>query len=94
MDLGLEGRVALVTGGSEGIGKATAALLAREGARVAICARRPDVLAAAAEEIRAATGGEVLAVPADVTAPGDLERFVAEAAARWGRIDILVNNAG
>ncbi len=94
MDLGLEGKVALVTGGSEGIGKATAALLAREGAHVAICARRPDVLAAAADEIRAGARGEVLAIPADVTVPGDLERFVGEAAGWWGRIDILVNNAG
>lgn len=94
MDLGLEGKVALVTGGSEGIGKATARLLVREGANVAICARRADVLAAAAEELREGARGEVLAVPADVTLPADLERFVAEAAARWGRVDILVNNAG
>lgn len=94
MDLGLEGKVALVTGGSEGIGKATARLLVREGANVAICARRADVLAAAAQELREGARGEVLAVPADVTLPADLERFVAEAAARWGRVDILVNNAG
>lgn len=94
MDLGLEGKVALVTGGSEGIGKAIARLLAQEGANVAICARRADVLAAAADELREGARGEVVAVPADVTLPSDLERFVAVALARWGRVDILVNNAG
>ena len=66
MDYGLKGRVALVTGGSEGIGKATATTLAGEGSRVAICARRPDVLEAAAEDIRRTTEGEVLAIPTDL----------------------------
>ncbi|MBX6772276.1 MAG: SDR family oxidoreductase [Chloroflexi bacterium] len=94
MDLGLRGKVALITGGSEGIGRATALQLAREGTRVAICARRPDVLEAAAAMIRSATGGDVLAVPADVTRPDDLRQFVAAAAEHFGRIDILVNNAG
>lgn len=94
MDLGLAGKVALVTGGSEGIGKATATLLAQEGAKVAICARRRDVLDSAAAEIRARTNGEILAMPADVTIPEDVNRFVTTAATEWGRIDILVNNAG
>ncbi len=94
MDLGLHGKVALITGGSEGIGRATAELLASEGARVAICARRADRLRGAAEEIRQRTGGEVLDVPADVTVPEQLAAFVEAAAERWGRIDILVNNAG
>ncbi len=65
MDLGLTGKVALVTGGSEGIGKAAALSMVAEGAKATICARREDVLNAAADEIRAATGGEVLAVTAD-----------------------------
>lgn len=93
MDLGLTGKVALVTGGSEGIGRACALRLGQEGARVAICARRADVLQQAAEII-AAGGAEVLPVVTDVTDPGACERFVEAAAERFGRIDILVNNAG
>ncbi|MDB4975362.1 MAG: Short-chain dehydrogenase [Myxococcaceae bacterium] len=93
MELGLRGKVAVVTGGSEGIGKATALKLAQEGAQVVIAARREDVLRAAAEEIRAA-GGEVLAVVADVTSTADVERLIAQAVERFGRLDILVNNAG
>ena len=94
MDLGLEGKVALVTGGSEGIGKAAAKVLAAEGVRVAICARRWDVLEEAAEEIRRATGGEVLAIQADVTRPDQIQRLFGEIINTYGRIDILVNNAG
>jgi 3-oxoacyl-[acyl-carrier protein] reductase len=92
MELGLAGKVALVTGGSEGIGKASALVLAREGARVAIVARRKDVLEQARAEIAGA--GEVLSIEADVTRPEDVERAVAETLARFGRLDILVNNAG
>jgi 3-oxoacyl-[acyl-carrier protein] reductase len=94
MDLGLRGKVAIVTGASEGIGRAIAHRLAAEGARVAICARREDVLTRAAQEIAAATGAEVLAVPCDVTRPEDLERLVRRTVERFGRLDILVNNAG
>lgn len=94
MDLGLTGRVALITGGSEGIGRATARSLAREGARVAICARRPDVLAEAAAAIKAETGAEVLAVPGDVMRPEEIERVVTTVARELGTITILVNNAG
>jgi NAD(P)-dependent dehydrogenase (short-subunit alcohol dehydrogenase family) len=93
MDLGLNGKVALVTGGSDGIGKATAALLAAEGAKVVIVARREDVLKAAAAEM-SAKGGTVLPVVGDVTDAQSVERFVAEAIARFGRLDIVVNNAG
>lgn len=94
MDLGLQGKVALVTGGSDGIGRATAEQLAREGARVAICARRADVLEDAAAAIRAATGGEVIAVPADVSRADEVERCVRAAEERLGTITLLVNNAG
>lgn len=93
MDLGLKGKVALITGASEGIGKATAQVLAAEGVSVAIVARRPDVLAAAADEIRAA-GGKVLPIAADVSLASEAQRIVAETAARFGRLDIVVNNAG
>ncbi|MDB4988013.1 MAG: Short-chain dehydrogenase [Myxococcaceae bacterium] len=93
MELGLEGKVAVITGGSEGIGKATALRLAQEGAKVVIAARRDEVLQRAAAEIRAA-GGEVLTVVADVTSTSDVERLVAETVAHFGRLDILVNNAG
>ena len=94
MDFGLTGKVALVTGGSEGIGRATAEELAREGARVAISARRPDVLEAAAAELRDATGGEVIAVPADVSRAEDVERCIRAVEERLGPITLLVNNAG
>src|SRR5581483_498595 len=94
MDLNLDGRVALITGASEGIGKATALSLAREGCRVAMCARRPDVLEAAADEVRAATGAEVLAIPTDVTRTDDLERAVQTIGREFGPVYILVNNAG
>jgi NAD(P)-dependent dehydrogenase (short-subunit alcohol dehydrogenase family) len=94
MDLGLEGKVTLITGGSDGLGRAAAARLAAEGARVAICARRPAHLQAAAAELRAATGGEVLGIVADVARAEDCARFVAEAAAAFGGVDILINNAG
>jgi 3-oxoacyl-[acyl-carrier protein] reductase len=93
MDLGLNGKVALVTGGSEGIGAAAAKAFAREGARVAICARRQEPLQAVESEIRAA-GGECLAVTSDVRLAADVERFVRSAHERFGRIDFLVNNAG
>src|ERR671922_2669945 len=67
LELGLQGKVAIVTGGSEGMGRAAAERLARSGARVTVCARRKDVLERAAEDIRKATGGELLALPADVS---------------------------
>ena len=94
MDLGLTGKAALVTGGSAGIGKGIARALAREGADVAICARRRDVLEATAAELRAETGRKIVAVPADLTRTEDAPRFVTTAAAELGRVDILVNNAG
>lgn len=94
MDLGLDGKVVIVTGGSEGIGKATARSLAREGARVVVCARRADVLEHAAAELRADTGAAIVAVTADVADEAALARVVAAAVDRFGRLDAIVNNAG
>lgn len=94
MDLGLRGRVAAVAAASEGMGKAIAHELSAEGAKVAICARQEDRLRAAASEIRAATGGEVLAVVADVATETDGARFLAETMRHYGRLDVLVVNAG
>ncbi|AFM23484.1 SDR family NAD(P)-dependent oxidoreductase [Desulfomonile tiedjei] len=93
MDLGLKGKVALVTGASQGIGKACALALAEEGCNLAVCARRRGPLEQAAEEMKA-KGVEVLCVAADVTQPEDLKSFVSQAVQKFGRIDILVNNAG
>src|SRR2546428_13782050 len=93
MDLQLNGKVALVTGGSLGIGKGIARVLAREGVDVAICARRKDVLEAAADEIRRESGRKGLAIPAALTRRGDAENFVPGAARPFGRIAVLVNNA-
>lgn len=93
MDLGLEGKVVLVTGGSDGLGRALCHQLAAEGAKVAFCGRDEARLEIAAEQLRAA-GADALAVPADVTVPADLSRFVDDAVGRWGRVDGLVNNAG
>jgi NAD(P)-dependent dehydrogenase (short-subunit alcohol dehydrogenase family) len=94
LELGLKGKVAIVTGGSEGLGRATAERFARSGARVAMCARRPDVLAEAAKTIEKATGAEVLALPTDVTKNDQVESFVRAVTSRWGGVDVLVNNAG
>jgi NAD(P)-dependent dehydrogenase (short-subunit alcohol dehydrogenase family) len=94
MDLGLEGKVAIVTGGSAGIGYGAARSLAREGARVVICARRADALAEAAGTLREDTGGEVVDVPADVSREADIDRLFVATLERFGRLDVLVNNAG
>jgi 3-oxoacyl-[acyl-carrier protein] reductase len=94
MDLGLRDKVAIITGGSEGIGRAVAQRMAEEGARVIIVARRPDVLKAAAEEIQQVTKGTVLPVQGDVAEPTTITRVVQAALDNFGRIDILVNNAG
>lgn len=93
MELGLKGKVAVVTGGTEGIGRATALRLAREGAKVAICARRQEPLDKTAAEIKKA-GAEVLTVSADMSKAADIDRFMKAVVDRFGRVDILVNNAG
>jgi 3-oxoacyl-[acyl-carrier protein] reductase len=94
MDLGLKGKAAIVTASSRGIGRATAEILAGEGARVAICARTAADVTRAADEIRGRTGAEVLAVQADVTKPADIERVVSRTVEAFGTVHILVNNAG
>ena len=75
-ELGLEGKIAVVTGGSDGLGRATAERLAGEGARVVICARRADHLRRTAEDISARTGGEVLGVRADVSVASDIDELI------------------
>jgi citronellol/citronellal dehydrogenase len=87
------GRVALVTGGGTGIGRATALALARTGARVAVCGRREELLEAVRREVEAA-GSECLAVAADIREPADRGRLLGQTVERFGTVDVLVNNAG
>jgi 3-oxoacyl-[acyl-carrier protein] reductase len=94
LDLGITGKVAVITGGSAGIGRATARRLALEGANVAICARQPDRLAAAVRHLEEETGVPVLGVAADVRHPEEVDRFFDTVRARLGPVAILVNNAG
>src|SRR6202047_913570 len=94
MDLGLQGKKAVVTGASAGIGKAVTRTLAREGVDVAICARRKEPLEQAAAEISKETGRKIVPIAADLTKAKDAENFIKQAHAALGRIDILVNNAG
>jgi len=94
MDLGLKDRVAIVAASSQGLGKAAAMALAREGAKLAICARTAGKIQGAAEEIRTATGVEVLARSLNVTEGEAVRGFVVETLERFGRIDVCVTNAG
>jgi 3-oxoacyl-[acyl-carrier protein] reductase len=94
VDLHLDGKVAIVAASSKGLGKASALALAREGARVTICARTESDLEAAAEEIRTETRAEVLPVPADLTKAEDIQSVVASTFERFGAVDVLVNNSG
>jgi NAD(P)-dependent dehydrogenase (short-subunit alcohol dehydrogenase family) len=91
MDLGLQGQVAAITGDSGGIGRATAFQFCEAASRMAICARREDVLQNTAQEIASATGEEGLAVRADVTDAADGDRFIELTIERFGHLDILVN---
>jgi 3-oxoacyl-[acyl-carrier protein] reductase/bacilysin biosynthesis oxidoreductase BacG len=93
MDLGLSGKVAIVTGGSRGIGLATAQRLQLEGARVAICGRDPQRLAQA-HDLLSERGEDVLAMPCDTTQAEQRHAFVQSVLNRFGQLDILVNNAG
>jgi len=94
MDLGIAGKVAIVTGASTGIGAAVAHELAANGAKVVMVARGRDRLEDAAAAVRAATGAEAIAVAADVSAPDDPVRVVETAVSAFGGLDVLVNNAG
>jgi 3-oxoacyl-[acyl-carrier protein] reductase len=94
MDLGLKDRVAIVAASSQGLGKAVALGLAREGAKLAICARTESTINETAEEIRRETGVEVLVRPVDVTVYEQVRGFVAETQEHFGRVDICVTNAG
>ncbi len=89
----MKDKVVIITGGNSGVGAAAAKLLAAEGAKVVITARRAAALEAVAKEIEAA-GGEVLAVPTDISKPGDAENLVEKTLEKFGKIDVLVNNAG
>lgn len=93
MELGLHGKVALITGGSRGIGRAIAHAFAQEGCHLALAARSKDALEHTAEELRAQQV-QVLTVPADVTIADDCKRLVEQTTQHFGRIDVLVLNAG
>jgi NADP-dependent 3-hydroxy acid dehydrogenase YdfG len=93
LEKSLNGRIALVTGASSGIGEATALGLTEAGARVAIAARRKDRLQSLARKIEE-MGGEALAIGADLASEAEAQRAVRETESRFGRLDILVNNAG
>jgi 3-oxoacyl-[acyl-carrier protein] reductase len=93
VNLGLAGRVALVAAASRGLGRAVAEELAAEGADLVICARGADALREAADSIARASGRPVVAEVADVSKPADVERLVARATQRFGRVDVLVTNA-
>jgi 3-oxoacyl-[acyl-carrier protein] reductase len=94
VDLGLTGKVAIVAASSKGLGKASAFALAKEGARVTVCARTEADLDATASEIRDETGADVLAVPADLTTAYGIGSVVDAAVERFGGVDILVDNSG
>ncbi len=93
MDLGLQNKIAIITGGSKGIGRATALALAQEGVDVAICARGIQELEDAAADIQAQTGRRALAIRADTGQPADIQNLVAQTVAQLGGVDILINNA-
>jgi 3-oxoacyl-[acyl-carrier protein] reductase len=94
VDLGLSGKIAIVAASSKGLGRASALALAAEGARVTVCARHQEALDLAAAQIRAETGGQVLAVPADLNTADGISAVVAATAEHFGGVDILVNNSG
>jgi len=94
MERFLSGKVAIVTGGTRGIGRAIAERLLREGASVAFCGRSPDAVARAAEEMKSTTGGAVYGEAADVSKPADVRRFFQSVDANFGALHILINNAG
>ncbi|MGB4547864.1 MAG: SDR family oxidoreductase [Syntrophales bacterium] len=94
MDLGLKGKVALIAGGSQGLGRAVALEMAREGAKVAVCALDDPSLPESAQIIKKATGVDIYTIPADVSKEEEARTFVRKSIERYGTVDILVNNAG
>lgn len=94
MDLGLEGRVAIVTGGSRGIGRETVREFLQAGAKVMTCSRHGDQLEATCRDLANATGGTLKGSTADMTKPADIQRLVDETLTNFGTVDVLVNNAG
>lgn len=94
LELGLTGKTAIVTGGSDGLGRATAERLASEGVNTVICGRREDYLKEVAASLSKQTGGTVLPFAADVTKASDCENLISAAVSEFGGVDILVNNAG
>lgn len=94
MDLGLRDKIAVIGGASKGIGKATALGFAREGAKVAICAREPNLLQETAEEIRRETRAEVLALPGDLSQAAATEQLIDQTVERFGTVHVLVANTG
>ena len=94
MDLGFRNRVAIVTGSSQGIGKAKAQSLSEEGAKTVICSRNEDRLGETARDIENSTGNQVLPIKADLRDRKDIETLVKTTKEKLGRIDILINNTG
>ncbi len=94
MDKWLSGKIAVVTGGTRGIGRAIAERLLREGASVAFCGRSPENVARAAAEMAKTTGGTLLGETADISKPEDVRRFFQNVEARFGGLHLLINNAG
>ena len=94
METGLKGKTVLITGASQGMGRATAAAFGHEGARIAMCARNEAAIQKAADEVRGKTGAEVVAAAVDITDHAALERFVIQAADRFGGVDVCVANGG
>jgi len=94
LELGLKGKVAIVTGGSEGLGRAAVERFARSGARVVACARRKDVLEHAIGDIRKATSAEIVPISADVSTAAGCEAVVSATVRQFGTVNILLNNAG
>lgn len=94
MDLGLQGKIAIINGGSKGIGKSSAILLAEEGCEVGICARNQKGLDEAAQEIEKKTGKKAFTITADTTREADAQNFVQKSIEHFGHVDILVNCAG
>ncbi len=94
MELGLKDRIVLVTAASAGIGRATAQAFAREGAKLALCARNAASLESVAKQIRAQYGTDVLALPCDVSDAAQIEAMVAKVVAHFGTVHVLINNAG